>query len=342
MVDKQCTHAILEASSQALDQSRVDGLNFRCAVFTNLTQDHLDYHETMEAYFEAKARLFQSLDDDAVAVLPADDHHGERLAHATPARVVTYAVGGLQSSMRQNWWSVPELSVESAEVTLGSTASVLSTPRGPVHVRVPLTGRHNLRNLAAAAAAAWSLGMPAEAIAAGAAGLPPVPGRMESIDEGQPFLVFVDYAHTEDALCNALASTRELTRGRLLCVFGCGGDRDRGKRAPMGTTAARGADVLYLTSDNPRGEDPIVILRDIERGVQVVKPQRPYQVLPDRAAAIAAAVAEARPDDSVLIAGKGHEREQIVGDRRLPFDDREQARRALKALSRGHAAEGGA
>lgn len=340
MVEEKCTHAVLEASSQALHQSRVESLRFRCAVFTNFTQDHLDYHKTLEAYFESKARLFRSLDADAVAVLPADDPHAERLARLTEARVVTYAVGHLPSTTRERWWAVPEVRVESAQVSLGSTTAVLRTPRGSIHTRMPLTGRHNLRNLAAAATTAWSLDLPDEAIASGAARVEPVPGRMESIDEGQSFLVIVDFAHTEDALSNALSSLRELTRGRLLCVFGCGGDRDRSKRAPMGAAAAAAADRLYLTSDNPRREDPLAILRDIELGVKQASPERPYQVIPDRAAAISAAMSEARQGDAVLIAGKGHEREQLVADRRLPFDDREQARISLRALSGGRMAEG--
>jgi UDP-N-acetylmuramoyl-L-alanyl-D-glutamate--2,6-diaminopimelate ligase len=164
---------------------------------------------------------------------------------------------------------------------------------------------------------------------------------MERVEEGQPFLVLVDYAHTEDALRRVLESLRELTGGRILCVFGCGGDRDPGKRAPMGAAAAALADVLFITSDNPRGEDPMLIIREIERGVQSVAPRRPYRLQPDRERAIAAALAEARPGDAVLIAGKGHEREQIIGAARRPFDDREQARQALRALASRGAAEAG-
>ncbi|MEE9218101.1 MAG: UDP-N-acetylmuramoyl-L-alanyl-D-glutamate--2,6-diaminopimelate ligase [Acidobacteriota bacterium] len=342
MVEEDCSHAIVEVSSQALDQRRVEGLQFQVAVFTNLTQDHLDYHGTMEAYLDAKARLFRALGKEAVAVLPADDPVGARLAELTRARVLTYALGQTEGRAQNACWTAPEIRVEPTEISLAQTRAVLRTPRGSLRVRTPLTGRHNLRNLAAAAAAAWGLGLPAEAIASGCLAVEPIPGRMERVDVGQPFLVVVDYAHTEDALRQTLASLRELTRGRLLCVFGCGGDRDRGKRAPMGAAAAAAADQLFLTSDNPRGEDPLAILREIERGVRRASPNRPYEVLPDRAEAIRAAICEARPGDAVLIAGKGHEREQILADRRIQFDDREQARRALRSLARGRRAEGGA
>lgn len=333
MVAAGCTHAVIEVSSQALDQYRVEGLRFRCAVFTNLSRDHLDYHGTMEAYLEAKARLFRNLQPDAVAVLPAGDEAGERLAALTRARVVRYGTEPRGPGADSQPGPAPELRVVSAAVSLEGIEAVLQTPDGPLRLRTPLLGRHNLPNLAAAAAAAWALGLPAAAIAAGAAATPRVPGRLERVDEGQAFLVFVDYAHTEDALRRTLEAVRELTRGRLLCVFGCGGDRDPGKRAPMGAAAAELADFPVLTSDNPRREDPAAILREIERGVRSAAPARPYRVIPDRAEAIGAALREARPGDAVLIAGKGHEREQILADRRIPFDDREQARLVLREMA---------
>jgi UDP-N-acetylmuramoyl-L-alanyl-D-glutamate--2,6-diaminopimelate ligase len=330
MAESACTHAVVEVSSQALDQRRVEGLRFRCAVFTNLTQDHLDYHRDMESYFQAKARLFRALLPEDAAVLPAGDPAGARLAELTRARRITYS-----GQAPEGGAPAADIQVESAEVSLDGIAAIVSTPRGAVEVHSPLLGRHNLHNLAAAAAAAHALDLPPEAVAAGAARVEPVPGRLQRIDEGQPFLVLVDYAHTEDALRRVLGSLRELVSGRILCVFGCGGDRDPGKRTPMGAAAARGADLLYLTSDNPRGEDPAAILREIEAGVRLVVPARSYWVLPDRSAAIAAAIRAARPGDAVLIAGKGHESEQILGSRRIPFDDREQARLHLRALAAG-------
>jgi UDP-N-acetylmuramoyl-L-alanyl-D-glutamate--2,6-diaminopimelate ligase len=332
-----CTHAVAEISSQALDQRRVEGLRFRCAAFTNLSRDHLDYHGDMEAYFQAKARLFRSLGEDAFAVLPTDDPHSARLAGLTRARIVTYSSEsdptGRPASGPPCAGPSPDVWIESSSASPeGSTAS-LATPRGRVEVHLPLPGRHNLRNLAAAAAAACALDLPPAAVAAGAARVPRIPGRFEPVAEGQPFLVIVDYAHTEDALVRALESLRALARGRLLCVFGCGGDRDRGKRAPMGAAAARLADLVFLTSDNPRGEDPMAILREVERGARSVRGGAPYRLLPDRGRAIEAALREARPGDAVLIAGKGHEREQILADRRIPFDDREEARRVLRLLA---------
>jgi UDP-N-acetylmuramoyl-L-alanyl-D-glutamate--2,6-diaminopimelate ligase len=337
MADAGCTHAVAEVSSQALDQRRVEGLRFRCAVFTNLAQDHLDYHRDMEAYLQAKARLFRGLAEDAFAVLPADDPVSGRLAGLTRARVVTYSsdsepAGGPAAGPPCAGPS-PDVWIESADASREGTSATVVTPRGRVEVRLPLLGRHNLRNLAAAAAAATALDLPPAAIAGGAARVAQIPGRFEPIDEGQPFLVLVDYAHTEDALARALESLRALTRGRVLCVFGCGGDRDRGKRAPMGAAAARLSDLAIITSDNPRSEDPMSILREVERGSRSVRGGAPYRLVPDRARAIEAALREARGGDSVLIAGKGHEREQILADRRIPFDDREEARRALRALA---------
>ncbi len=337
MVQARCTHAVIEVSSQALDQRRVEGLRFGCAVFTNLSRDHLDYHRDMEAYFDAKARLFRGLDPGAAAVLAVDDPAGARLAALTRARVLAYAAAGRRGGAPACAGPAPEVWIEEASLSLEGTSAVLRTPMGTAEVRTPLLGRHNLHNLAAAAAAASALELPLRAVAEGAAGVPPVPGRRERVHEGQPFLVFVDYAHTEDALRRTLESLREITSGRLLCVFGCGGDRDPGKRAPMGAAAAALADRLYLTSDNPRGEDPLLILREVERGARSVSPPRPCEVLPDRARAIAAALREARAGDAVLIAGKGHEREQILAGRRIPFDDREEARRALRQIAVGSA-----
>jgi UDP-N-acetylmuramoyl-L-alanyl-D-glutamate--2,6-diaminopimelate ligase len=337
MAEAGCTHAVAEISSQALDQRRVEGLRFRCAVFTNLAQDHLDYHVDMEAYFQAKAKLFRSLAEDSFAVLPADDPTSARLAGLTRAHLVTYSAAsdpaGRPAAGPACAGPSPDVWIESFHASAEGTTASLATPRGRVEARLPLLGRHNLRNLTAAAAAACALDLPPAAIAAGAARVPQIPGRFQPVVEGQPFMVLIDFAHTEDALARALESLRDLTRGRVLCVFGCGGDRDRGKRAPMGAAAARLSDLLFLTSDNPRSEDPMTILRAVERGARSVRGGAAYRLLPDRARAIEAALREARPGDAVLIAGKGHEREQILADRRIPFDDVEMARRVLRALA---------
>jgi UDP-N-acetylmuramoyl-L-alanyl-D-glutamate--2,6-diaminopimelate ligase len=301
----------VEVSSHALDLHRVDGTRFRIAVFTNLSQDHLDFHGTMEAYFAAKARLFRPELSD-LAVLNRDDVHGRLLADTATIDVVTFSLEDV------------------TELVLGPEGSTFRWQG--LDLRVPLPGRFNASNALAAATVARELGVDGEAIVAGLASAGVVAGRFERIDEGQPFLAAVDYAHTPDGLRQLLGSARELTEGRVIVVFGAGGDRDPAKRPLMGAAAAELADLVVLTTDNPRSEDPAAIMASVERGMEHPTDLR---IEPDRAAAIALAVREAGPGDVVLVAGKGHETTQIIGDVVTPFDDRDVLRAALRALPGG-------
>jgi UDP-N-acetylmuramoyl-L-alanyl-D-glutamate--2,6-diaminopimelate ligase len=325
--------AILEVSSHALAQERAAGLRFEAAAFTNLTRDHLDYHGDAERYFAAKRRLFfDHLREGGVAVVNADGAFGARLAdeleRAGRARVWRY---GLRAGR--------ELRAEAPRFALSGLAARFATPAGTMEIASPLVGAHNLENLLGAAGLALALGLAPADVARGLAACAGAPGRLERI-EANGVAAFVDYAHTDDALAHALAALRALDPRRLLAVFGCGGDRDRGKRPLMGEAAARGADVVVVTSDNPRSEDPDAIIAEIVPGLERggltrIDAERAragvngYVVVPDRREAIALAVAAARPGDAVLIAGKGHEDYQIVGAERRHFDDREEARRAL-------------
>ena len=317
--------AVMEVSSHALAQERVFGLPFDVAVFTNLTRDHLDYHHDMESYFQAKARLFEGCGapPPRVAVLNLQDEYGARLLPLSQARgsqVVTYGLGR------------GDFSAERVEPEGRGLCFELRTPAGPVAIQSPLMGKVNVYNILAAAAAAQARGCPLEAIAAGVGTLRRVPGRFESVECGQEFMVIVDYAHTDDALRNLTALARESLggkRGRVLTVFGCGGDRDRSKRPLMAEAAGRGSDFVVLTSDNPRSEDPAAILRDALPGLEATGTR--HTVEPDRRQAIALALREARPGDIVLIAGKGHEKVQVTRAGSAPFDDVEEARQALRA-----------
>ncbi|HVM65524.1 MAG TPA: UDP-N-acetylmuramoyl-L-alanyl-D-glutamate--2,6-diaminopimelate ligase [Acidimicrobiales bacterium] len=296
----------MEVSSIALDQHRADAIEFAVAVWTNLTQDHLDYHGDMEAYFRAKASLFVP-GRCRVAVVNADDPWGRRLRDRLAVPAVPYRLA------------------DAEDLDVGARRSTFRW-RGAA-VELPLGGRHNVANALAAATAAASLGVEPAAIAAGLASAAPVPGRWEAVDAGQPFTVIVDYAHTPDGLTQVLRAARGAAGGhRVTVVFGCGGDRDRAKRPQMAAVAATLADVAVLTSDNPRSEDPLAIIREAAGGA----PEGAALVIePDRRQAIAFAVAQAAPGDIVVVAGKGHETGQVVGDRVLPFDDREVARDAL-------------
>jgi UDP-N-acetylmuramoyl-L-alanyl-D-glutamate--2,6-diaminopimelate ligase len=338
----------MEISSHALALDRVAGIEFEAAVFTNLTQDHLDFHGTMDRYFEAKAILFRGLKSSAVAILNADDPHAERLRSLTPARVVTFG----QSREADVRLESIDASIDGARLTLSIAPTVALTGKGAgtrsIEIRSPLLGRPNAWNIAAASAASLALGAPADAIVRSLLTVRGVPGRFERIDEGQPFTVLVDYAHTDDALKNLLAAVRDLRPRRVLTVFGCGGDRDRSKRPLMGAAAGGGSDMVFVTSDNPRSEDPMAIIREILPGVRRTMGDDPRGgseeerclVIPDRKEAIRRALSSAEPDDCVVIAGKGHETYQILGDRTIPFDDREVAREILRASrpTRNHAA----
>ena len=313
--------AVLEVSSHALELGRVEGLSFRVAAFTNLTQDHLDLHGSMERYFAAKARLFERhLARDGTAVVCVDSDAGRELAGRCRGRV-------LRVSTRE---AGVEVRARAGRVAIDGMDVTVSTPAGAIEVRSSLIGEHNLQNLAVAAGVGCALGIDAETLGAGMSALHAVPGRLERIAGAQPFAVLVDYAHTPDALDRAIATLRPLCGARLRVVFGCGGDRDRKKRPLMGQAVARGADQAYVTSDNPRGEEPDAIIAMILDGMRGVAGAAP-QVIPDRRQAIRAAVADAGPGDVVLIAGKGHEDHQILGATRIHFDDREEARAALEA-----------
>jgi UDP-N-acetylmuramoyl-L-alanyl-D-glutamate--2,6-diaminopimelate ligase len=311
------TEAVMEVSSHALAQERVYGIPFDVAVFTNLTRDHLDYHHTMEEYFAAKKVLFEGCGTDPprVAVLNAEDEYGQKLARVSKKRgseVVTY---GLTSG---------DLRADKVDITPRGTRFDLIMPEESVPVFSPLIGRVNVYNILAAAGAAYARACKPDAIARGIANLARVPGRFERVDCKQPFTVVVDYAHTDDALRNLTSLAREFVqragqKGRVITVFGCGGDRDRAKRPLMGEAAGRGSDFVVLTSDNPRSEDPLAIINDAMVGLQ--RTGTKYNVEPDRKTAIALAIREAGPGDIVLIAGKGHEKVQVTRERSIPFDD---------------------
>jgi UDP-N-acetylmuramoyl-L-alanyl-D-glutamate--2,6-diaminopimelate ligase len=322
MVDENLSTAVMEVSSHALMQRRAHGVAFDAAIFTNLTPDHLDYHGTMEAYAAAKRRLFEDLSSDAVAVLNADDPATRLYRLSTPARVLSF---GLDAPA--------DVTARVARLDGDGTRLELIAPElcKPFDLSLRLVGRHNVMNALGAATAALALGLPPSAVATGLESLSSVPGRLEPVCCGQDFRVLVDYAHTPDALEKVLDLLRPLTPGKLRVVFGCGGDRDRGKRPLMGRVVAARADQLYVTSDNPRGEDPEAILDEILDGIP---PGRRGAILrqADRREAIARACAECQPGDVLLIAGKGHETTQTIGDRVLPFDDRAVAREILWSL----------
>jgi UDP-N-acetylmuramoyl-L-alanyl-D-glutamate--2,6-diaminopimelate ligase len=312
------THAVLEASSHALALDRLWGCPFAVAIFTNLTRDHLDYHNNFDDYFAAKRRLFEGTGAAApgAGVINRDDAYGKQLA-GLAARTLTYGLEpGADITTRK-----PAISISGLEFTC-------ETPVGKIEVRSPLAGRINVYNILAAIGAGVALDLSREVIAAGIAQLSSVPGRFERIDAGQPFLVVVDYAHTDDALRNLLSTAKELNPdGRIITLFGCGGDRDRTKRPLMGEAAGRSSDVVVLTSDNPRSEDPLLIINDAIVGVQ--RTNAKFLVEPDRERAIEIALDQARPGDIVLLAGKGHETSQVLRDRTIDFDDRQTARRML-------------
>jgi len=324
MVDEGVTGVAMEVSSHALALSRVEGIDFDVAVFTNLTQDHLDFHVTMDAYRDAKRHLFVLLaaghKPTRTAVVNADDASGLAMVADLPLHTLTYGVRG-RADVRPTRWS------SGAE---GIRMNV-RTPAGHLDIASPLVGEHNVENLLAATGVGIALGMEPALIARALGSVGSVPGRFERVEAGQPFLVVVDYAHTPDALERTLETARKLRGpgGRLAVVFGCGGDRDRGKRPLMGGIAARLADRVWVTSDNPRSEPPEAIIADIVAGIPGGIALDRHETIPDRKAAIQRALIWAGAGDVVVIAGKGHETYQIIGSDVLPFDDRAQARAAL-------------
>jgi UDP-N-acetylmuramoyl-L-alanyl-D-glutamate--2,6-diaminopimelate ligase len=323
MVKAGCRYAVLEVSSHALALERVYDCDFRCAVFTNLTRDHLDFHGDMDRYFVAKRHLFDTLlRPDGHAVINLDDPRAEELRRVTRGRVWTYSQRG-----------PADLSAERVELSTQHTRLLARTPAGAFEIETPLLGRFNVHNLLAALGAALALEVPVESAIHGLVSVGGVPGRLEQIRAGQDFSVIVDYAHTDDALRSLLETVHELGPRRVLTVFGCGGDRDRSKRPLMGAVAARLSDVVVVTSDNPRSEPPEAIIAEILRGMNGGRQGAERFVIEDRREAIAKAISLAGPGDAVVIAGKGHETTQTLRDRTLPFDDRQVARAALGQLS---------
>ena len=327
MVQQGMTYAVIEVTSHALALSRISGCLFDTVVFTNLTRDHLDFHGDLESYFNAKLRLFASdflkptADAASVrAIINLDDPYGVRIRGTCRVPAWGYAID-----------SHADIRAEDIAMTFEGTSFTTQTPLGNFPVRSELVGRHNVSNLLAAIGVGLSRGCSIEAVRQGIASVTCVPGRFEKIDEGQAYGVVVDYAHTEDALDKLLNVACALTSGRVITVFGCGGDRDQGKRPVMGKIAATLSDLVIVTSDNPRSENPDQIIRDVVYGVVASAKKTLYKVIPDRKEAIANAVQSARPGDLVVIAGKGHEDYQVVGDRRLDFDDRVVARRAIES-----------
>lgn len=321
MVESGCSACVMEVTSHALALRRVDGIRFAAAIFTNLTRDHLDFHGDMDTYFGVKRRLFEMLPVGAPSVVNIDDPRGVALA-GIASRTITYGIN-----------RPADISPGPLSFTVDGLSFEARTPEGVVHVRSRLVGRVNVYNILAAIGTALALDVPIEAIERGLAGLGGVPGRFEVVSEARDGIaVIVDYAHTDDALRNLLETARSLSPRRLITVFGAGGERDRTKRPLMGMVAARLSDLVVITSDNPRGEDPERIIDEVRlgadpetrRGVQV-------ETLVDRAAAIAFAIGQASTGDMVLIAGKGHEKSQDIGGRILPFDDVAVAREALEA-----------
>lgn len=327
-----CRSAVMEVSSHAIELHRADSLNFTVAVFTNLTRDHLDYHSTMESYFAAKEKLFNGGlgSEPLVSVINADDEYGVKLLGTAKGRKITY---GLVNGA--------DVRTDEFNLSPSGLAFIAGTPSGKIEIKSSLVGRPHVYNILAAVSAGLALGFELDVIARGVAECRTVAGRFEQVwlenSHQPPFTVIVDYAHTDDALKNVLHTAREVAGrvGRVIAVFGCGGDRDRTKRAPMGEIAGTLSDIAIVTSDNPRSEDPAAIIADIEVGLN--RPGRPYLRLPDRREAIFRAIAEARDGDIVLIAGKGHETYQVLRDETIHFDDHEVAREAMMKRRGSHA-----
>jgi UDP-N-acetylmuramoyl-L-alanyl-D-glutamate--2,6-diaminopimelate ligase len=322
------TEAVMEVSSHALEQQRIFGIPFDVAAFTNLTRDHLDYHRTMEDYFRAKRALFQGCGTESprAVVLNIDDEYGRQLLTLCKKNSSVVLSYGLASG---------DFHAESVEITPGGTRFQMVTPAGKLAMWSPLIGTVNVYNVLAASAAGYARGCSGEAIAKGIFELARVPGRFERVDCGQPFTVVVDYAHTDDALRNLTTLARDFVaragiKGKVITLFGCGGDRDRAKRPLMGEAAGKGSDFVVLTSDNPRSEDALAIMNDALVGIQ--KSGAKYVMEPDRRKAIAFALQQATPGDIVLLAGKGHEKVQVTRDGTVPFDDVNVARETLAAL----------
>ena len=321
-------YAVLEVSSHSLSFQRVVGCEFEVVLFTNLSQEHLDFHKTMEEYFGSKRRIFDLLRPGGVAVINIDDQAGKSLAGNLKGNILSFGLSG-----------DADLRAVGINSTLKGLTFEIERPKGKIKIESPLVGMHNVYNILASAGASLSLGIPPSNIKEGIARMKSIPGRFEKIEEGQDFTVVVDYAHTEDALKQVLTTARELLEreqgsrrerkgGKIITVFGCGGDRDRGKRPKMGEAASTLSDIVVITSDNPRSEDLSVIISEIEGGIRATGMSN-YSVVPERREAIERAIGLAEKGDFVLIAGKGHEDCQIIGNKRNPFDDRKVARETI-------------
>lgn len=326
MVQSKLKAVVMEVSSHALALDRVFGCDFEIAIFTNFTQDHLDFHGNLENYFQSKMRLFHDSSREGKSVkilLNGDDPWSQRIQEQSSGLVQTYALD-----------HPSDIGVKQVQLAWKGISAMVQTPQGEFPISSSLVGRHNLYNVLAAIGTGLTMGCSIQAVQEGIQKVTHVPGRFEKIDAGQDFGVVVDYAHTEDALFRLLSTAASLKKGRLITVFGCGGDRDRFKRPKMGAVVARWSDLVFLTSDNPRSEDPGDILGDIEKGFfqdrkKDYRMER-YWILPDRQEAIEKAIGTARSGDLVVVAGKGHEDYQILGDRKIHFDDREIAREAIR------------
>ena len=316
MKQEKITDVVMEVSSHGLDQRRTMGIPFDTAVFTNLTRDHLDYHQTMEAYFAAKKKLFNNR--AGTCVINVDDPWGLKLKSEVAGKTVCYGI-----NLRE------EIYPKEISYSLSGIKMTVETPIGEMAISSDLTGQHNVYNILGAIGVGVASGLGSREIATGIERMKSVPGRFEKIDLGQDFLVIVDYAHTEDALARLLQSVSSLSLGHVITVIGCGGDRDRGKRPKMGEVASLYSRLSILTSDNPRSEPPLSIINEIEAGIIQNNPKAFYQVIPDREEAIIRAISLAASGDFVVIAGKGHERGQIIGEKIIPFDDRDVARQAI-------------
>ena len=318
MLKYRVTHCIMEVSSHALDQDRAEGINFHSAIFTNLTQDHLDYHKTINNYFKSKLKLFKNLSSNAYAIINNDDSYSSKIKKATLAKVITYGIKRKAQIMAE------EISFNSAE-----TVFVLVTPKARIKLKTKLIGLHNVYNVLAAASWAWAADLKMNTIKSALEEFSSVPGRLERVGQSGNFSIFVDYAHTEDALKNILQALRPIAEKKIIVVFGCGGERDKGKRPKMGNIVSRLADYAIITSDNPRSEDPRDIIEDIKRGIE----RDNYCVVPERFQAINKSLLMAQKGDIVVVAGKGHENYQVLKDKIVHFDDRQVIKECLKSLN---------
>jgi UDP-N-acetylmuramoyl-L-alanyl-D-glutamate--2,6-diaminopimelate ligase len=318
MLKEEVTYMILEVSSHALDQDRTEGIRFHSAIFTNLTQDHLDYHKTLKNYFNAKAKLFKNLDTNSFAVINSDDEYSAKLKKITKAKIITYGIK-----------NKADIAASNIRFDCYKTEFLLSTPKFKINLRTPLIGRHNIYNILAAVAWAENEGIDKDAIKSVIEEFSLVPGRLERINFKGDFSVFIDYAHTEDALKNIIKSLRNLSKNRIIVVFGCGGERDKTKRPKMGRVVSELSDYAIITSDNPRSENPEDIIKDIKRGIR----KNNYCVILKRIDAIRKSLTLAKRGDIVLIAGKGHENYQILKNRVTYFDDRKAVRKCLQSMN---------